>query len=509
MEWLGYILSAVLCVISSSYLLQLISSRLKYIKRLNKIPGPKTYPIVGNLPDILVPTNKLMLLSTKLWKENGQIFRIWNAHLGVVQISRAEYLEKVLSSTKEIQKSNVYRFLHPWLGTGLLTSKGQKWFTHRKMITPTFHFKILETFVEVFAEKSAILIEKLKKIPEGTVVDLYPYITHCALDIICESAMGTNIHAQSDNNSGYVSAVYDMSKLTIKRQFRPWLRTDLIFYLTEDGKRYNRAIKTLHSFTNKVIAERKASRQLEKSSGKDRNEDESLGIKKRQAFLDLLLEASEVGSKLTDVDLREEVDTFMFEGHDTTTAGISWSLYLLGSHPECQEKVMEELDNIFQGSDRAATINDLNEMKYLERVIKEALRLYPSVPFIGRQLENDFEIGKYVVPAGTQISLNLFHMHRDPEQFPDPEKFNPDNFLPEVTKNRHPYAYTPFSAGPRNCIGQKFAILEEKMVISTVLRNYRVESTQKKEDIVLLAELILRPEKGLLVKLFPRNPNTS
>lgn len=505
MDWLGYLLSFVLFAISGSYLLQLISCRLNYIKRINKLPGPKTYPIVGNLPDILVPTNKLITLSTKLWKENGQLFRIWNAHIAVVQISKAEYVEKILSSTKEIQKSSVYKFLHPWLGTGLLTSTGQKWFSHRKMITPTFHFKILENFVDVFAEKSAVLIEKLKKIPQGTVVDLYPYITHCALDIICDSAMGTGIHAQSDINSGYVSAVYDMSELTMKRQMRPWLRKDFIFYLTKDGKRYKSAIETLHSFTNKVIAERKASRQQEKSSGKEKNEDETLGIKKRQAFLDLLLDSSEDGSKLTDIELREEVDTFMFEGHDTTTAGISWSLYLLGQHPEYQDKVMEELDNIFQGSDRAPTVTDLNEMKYLERVIKEALRLYPSVPFIGRQLISDFEIGKHIIPAGTHISINFFHTHRDSEQFPDPEKFNPDNFLPEVAKKRHPYAYAPFSAGPRNCIGQKFAILEEKMVISTVLRNFRVESVQKPEEVVLMAELILRPEKGLLVKLFPRN----
>uniref|UniRef100_A0A1B6H674 Cytochrome P450 n=1 Tax=Homalodisca liturata TaxID=320908 RepID=A0A1B6H674_9HEMI len=144
-------------------------------------------------------------------------------------------------------------------------------------------------------------------------------------------------------------------------------------------------------------------------------------------------------------------------------------------------------------------------MKYLERVIKEALRLFPSVPFIGRKVTQDTQIGDYLIPAGSVLSLEIFQVHRCRDQWPQPETFDPDNFLPERVKTRHPYAYVPFSAGPRNCIGQKFALLEEKTVISSVLRNFKVESLERLEDINLMNELILRPESGLKVKLYPRS----
>ncbi|KAF4525161.1 hypothetical protein B566_EDAN014752, partial [Ephemera danica] len=147
-----------------------------------------------------------------------------------------------------------------------------------------------------------------------------------------------------------------------------------------------------------------------------------------------------------------------------------------------QRRVVEELEEVFGDSGRAPEMADLANLKYLERCVKEALRLYPSVPFIERSLKTDEILDNNAVPGGTTISVNLFIIHRDPEFWPDPEKFDPDRFLPENMQNRHPYAYIPFSAGPRNCIGQKFALLEEKVVVSTVLRRFRVEAAQTLED---------------------------
>ncbi|KAK7073668.1 Cytochrome P450 4V2, partial [Halocaridina rubra] len=226
--------------------------------------------------------------------------------------------------------------------------------------------------------------------------------------------------------------------------------------------------------------------------------------KKRLAFLDLLLESAEKDPSLTTEDIREEVDTFMFEGHDTTAAAINWSLYLLGCHPDLQARVHEELDAIFGDDDRPVTMADLREMKYTENCIKEALRIFPSVPFIARELQEEAIIDNYRIPAGTTVMIVTYRLHRDPEQFPRPEVFDPDRFLPENVQNRHPYAYVPFSAGPRNCIGQKFALMEEKIVVASVLRHFRVESTTRREDLKLLGELILRPENGNALKLFPR-----
>lgn len=141
-----------------------------------------------------------------------------------------------------------------------------------------------------------------------------------------------------------------------------------------------------------------------------------------------------------------------FQGHDTTSASICWTLFLLGSSPEIQERVYEEINSIFEGDQtRSATMKDLNEMKYLECAIKDSLRLYPSVPFLGRHLFEDVQIGEYLIPAGTTALISTYVLHRDPKVFPKPEHFNPDNFLPENIAGRNPYAYIPFSAGPRNC----------------------------------------------------------
>ena len=228
------------------------------------------------------------------------------------------------------------------------------------------------------------------------------------------------------------------------------------------------------------------------------------GLKKRLAFLDLLLEGNEKNNLLTDEDIREEVDTFMFEGHDTTTAGINWSLFLIGLHEDVQERIFEELDSIFQGSDRKATIKDIQEMKYLDRCIKEALRLYPSVSFIGRLTSETIHLDEYEVPAGTTIGIHIYHLHRDERYFPDPEKFDPDRFLPENIAKRHPYSYIPFSAGPRNCIGQKFAMFEEKAIISDILRKFKIKSADKREEVRIWHGLISRPRNGLRLFLEKR-----
>ncbi|KAF4522756.1 hypothetical protein B566_EDAN009301 [Ephemera danica] len=179
-------------------------------------------------------------------------------------------------------------------------------------------------------------------------------------------------------------------------------------------------------------------------------------------------------------------------------------LFIMGTYPDIQRRVVEELEEVFGDSGRAPEMADLANLKYLERCVKEALRLYPSVPFFERSLKTDEILDNNAVPGGTTISVNLFIIHRDPEFWPDPEKFDPDRFLPENMQNRHPYAYIPFSAGPRNCIGQKFALLEEKVVVSTVLRRFRVEAAQTLEDTKLQVAVVLRPKNGLHIRLFER-----
>ncbi|KAE8738718.1 Cytochrome P450 CYP4 [Frankliniella occidentalis] len=505
----GLLAGAILGMLVLYQILLIVTRRRRFVKVVDALPGPKPHMVFGNVPDLMVAPNKLFEAWDERHRKNATLFRTWIGPYAEINLKEPEQVEAILSSSKHITKSNAYRFLQPWLGTGLLTSTGHKWHTHRKMITPTFHFKILEAFHDVFVEKCEILARKLARVADGkTEFDMYPFITHCTLDIICETAMGVRINAQdsTEKRSDYVSAIYEVSELTLKRAQRPWLFPNFTWALTDMGKRYKHCLSILHGFTNKVIRERKEVREGQRGQQEQHSQEDDLGRKKRTAFLDLLLDAREAGAQLSDEDLREEVDTFMFEGHDTTTAGLCWAVFLLGSHPHIQDTAAEELEHIFQGSDRAPTVRDLQEMKYLERVIKETLRLFPSVPFIGRKLFQDVDFGGYKVPAGCMINIPIYHIHRNPKQWPSPHAFDPDNFLPNRVAERHPYSYVPFSAGPRNCIGQKFALMEEKTVLSYILRYYKIQAVETMEDLTLMIDLILRPESGIKVRLEPRTP---
>ncbi|KAJ9599645.1 hypothetical protein L9F63_026503, partial [Diploptera punctata] len=383
------------------------------------------------------------------------------------------------------------------LGTN---TKGQKWKSHRRLITPTFHFKILEQFVDVFNSNISILISKLKDCVNKDEFNIYPYVTLYALDNICETAMGVSVNAQKDSESEYVKAIRSLCELIMNRSFRPWYHIDYIFNLSPLGRLQKRCLSILHNTTRNVVE----SRKKEILEGKTNNENsvsvDDTGGKKKVAFLDLLLQSSiENSGELTDEDIQEEVDTLMFEGHDTSSSSISFSCWALGNYPEIQEKVVAELKSVFGDSDRLPTYQDLQELKYLEMFIKESLRLYPSVPFYGRELSEDISFGEYTVPAGANVFIATFGIHRDPKYFLDPEKFDPDRFLPENSINRHSHCYIPFAAGPRNCVGQKFAMFEIKATLCQLLRTFKFMKCDT--PLCLTNEIVLKSLTGINVKL--------
>ncbi|XP_064005091.1 cytochrome P450 4V2 [Pogoniulus pusillus] len=473
---------------------------------MKPVPGVSPcFPVLGNAP-LFDRSGQGFFKQLQKHSEEFRslpLLKLWVGPLPVVILYHPDSVEVILTSSKHIEKSYMYRFLHPWLGTGLLTSTGDKWRSRRKMITPTFHFEILADFLEVMNEQGSILLEKLEKHVDKEPFDVFIDITLCALDIICETAMGKNVSAQKNKDSEYVSAVYRMSDLIHARQKSPWLWPDFLYKLFREGKDHERSLKILHNFTDTVIAEKAA--ELERTKQMEHNTDSNSkgsSSKKRKAFLDMLLNATDdEGNKLSYRDIREEVDTFMFEGHDTTAAAINWALYLLGRNPEVQKKVHRELDEVFGNTECPVTMDDLKNLRYLDCVVKEVLRLYPSVPMFARTLREDCCIRGHEIPKGTNVVVLTYALHRDPEIFPDPEEFRPERFFPENSKGRHPYAYVPFSAGPRNCIGQRFAQMEEKTLLALILRRFWVESSQSPEDLGMAGELILRPNNGIWIKL--------
>ena len=266
-----------------------------------------------------------------------------------------------------------------------------------------------------------------------------------------------------------------------------------------------KCLKIVRGFNNAVVAERKI--EFAKTVSKIPLTDD-VGRKRKLAFLDVLLEASKDGTVLTDTDIREEVDLFMVAGHDTTTFSAAMTLYLLATFPDHQKKVQEELEEIFGESGRSPTFTDLREMTYLTMAIKESLRLFPSIPAISRKLSQDLQLGNYQIPEQTHVILHIPLLHRDPDSFPEPDKFDPERFSPESDNGRNPYAYVPFSAGPRNCIGQKFAMMEEKVILSTILRSFKVTANVPPDELLLEPSITMKPKNGMYM-LFETREKTN
>uniref|UniRef100_A0A182QWR8 Cytochrome P450 n=1 Tax=Anopheles farauti TaxID=69004 RepID=A0A182QWR8_9DIPT len=486
----------------------------RLVRHINGIPGPATLPVIGNALLINADREELfnrIIASRKLYGRRQGITRIWNGLTPYVLISKAQAVEKILSSTRNIEKGRDYEFLQPWLGTGLLTSPAGKWHQRRKILTPTFHFRILSDFVEVFNKQSAVLADKLaREVDNAAGFDCVRYITLCSLDIICETAMGCPVYAQKQSDSEYVRAHEKIGEIMLNRLQKLWLHPDIVFRCTNQYREQQKCLDILHKFSYRMITERRAVIERKSNAAPDVNNngdpgEEETTQRKQLAFLDLLIEASDGGRVLTDTDIREEVDTFILGGHDTTATSIAWTLFLLGTDPSVQERVVQEIDQVMGCSDRdsSPTMRQLTEMRYLEACVKEALRLYPSIPIIGRRLTEDVQLEDHLLPAGTNAVIVVYQLHRDPAVFPNPDRFNPDHFL-GATEPRHPFAYIPFSAGPRNCIGQKFGALEAKAVLVAVLRRYRVEAIDRRENLTLYGELVLRSKDGLRIRITKR-----
>uniref|UniRef100_A0A2M4ARG5 Putative cytochrome n=1 Tax=Anopheles triannulatus TaxID=58253 RepID=A0A2M4ARG5_9DIPT len=493
-------LAVLVIIFTINYLL--VRNNIKYGRH---IPGPLPLPIVGcfYLYINMKPEDIIDFVSG-LKNKYGSLFRVWIGNRLALFCTNVKYNETVLSSQKLIRKSELYKFLVPWLGDGLLLSSGQKWFNKRKILTPAFHFKILELFVEVFDKQSTVLANRLRPEATGKLVNIYPYVTLAALDIICETAMGTSVNAQTDVDSTYVKAITELSLVLTGRFVKVWQRVDFLFNLSADKRRQDEIIKVLHDFTTRIIQSRR--KELAERGAPVGGDDDGadIGTKRRMAFLDVLLQSTIDGRPLTDREIQEEVDTFMFEGHDTTTIAISFTLLLLARHPEVQERLHREIIEIV-GNDLQApvTYRNLQDMKYLEMIIKESLRLYPPVPIIARRFTENVNFDGKVVPEASNFNIGIMHMHRDPSLFPDPERFDPERFAPDrLLEQTSPYAYVPFSAGPRNCIGQKFAMLELKSTLSKVIRNYKLTSAGPEPKLTM--QLTLKPRDGLFIGFIPR-----
>ncbi|XP_072420147.1 cytochrome P450 4F3 isoform X3 [Chiloscyllium punctatum] len=419
----------------------------------------------------------------------------------IVRLFHPAYTKCVLLASASIAPKDklFYGFLRPWLGDGLLISKGERWARHRRLLTPAFHFDILKPYVKIFNQSTNILHEKWERlISEGaTSLEMFEHISLMTLDSLLKCTFSYDSNCQL-KSSDYIAAIYELSTLVVKRERYLPHHSDFIYKHSANGKRFARACDLVHSYSLDVVQRR---REILREQGADAWLQSKQG--KVTDFLDvLLLSKDEDGNSLSDEEIQSEADTFMFEGHDTTASGISWVLYNLARHPEYQNKCREEIQELLKSrDDKELEWDDLSQMPFTTMCIKESLRLHPPVTTVARCCTEDIQLpdGR-VIPKGNICLISIYGTHHNPAVWPDPEVYNPYRFDSTDTDKRAPHAYIPFSAGPRNCIGQNFALSEMKVAVALTLHRYRL-TLDPSHTVRRKPELILRTEKGIWLGL--------
>ncbi|KAF1464939.1 Cytochrome P450 4B1, partial [Pygoscelis antarcticus] len=476
---------------------QFYQERKKLIKALEAFPGPPKHWLYGH--NHLITTDKVLYQMVSWGEEYPYAFPRWlGPVLPSLVIHHPEYAKSILGQTGNHDPC-LEELIVPLLivspGRGLLILDGTKWFQHRKMLTPAFHYDVLKSYVALMSDSVKVMLDKWeKKTTERKSVELFQDVSLMTLDSIMKCAFSYNTNCQTQSNSNYyIRAVYDLSYLVSDR-IQTFSYKDVFYDFTRKGRDFRDACRLAHTHTDKVVKERKMLLSSEKELDK-------IQKKRHLDFLDILLctkDANGVG--LSDEDLRAEVDTFMFEGHDTTASGISWLLYCLSLYPEYQRQCREEIQGILGDRDTIEW-EDLGKMTYTTMCIKESLRLFPPVPSVSRYLSKSvtFSDGRSL-PAGCQVGLNIFAIHRNRDVWEDPEVYNPLRFSPENSAQRHSHAFLPFSAGSRNCIGQQFAMNEMKVALALTLLRFELCPEPSKPP-TLISQIILRSSNGIHLHL--------
>ncbi|CAH1400222.1 unnamed protein product [Nezara viridula] len=449
--------AVILCLIC--VLLVLFVGYLAIYWKPSRLPGPRGLPYFGIAFSMIGITSKDIIHHLMKWfEEYGDIFEFQILGQKYVFVTDPQLLQPILSSNTNITKGRFeYSFFRPMFNDGLIISDGDKWRTRRKLLTPSFHFKILETSIESVGRNTEEFVSHLLK-SNGKATEIEDHIYLLTFKIICETAMGVKLNTVDNQQNEYIKASKICHDSTVYRYLRIWLFPDFIYRLCKVAK---------------------------------------------NTFLDNLLELDDSNPGLfTKSDIREEVDTFMIAGHNPTAAALKFLHFLLANHPDVQEKVHDEQVEIYGDDKRTPTAQDLHKMIYLEMVIKETLRLYPSIPLYSRLLDKDLQIDeKTIIPAGCNVAVFNYCVHRSKKHWDNPEEFVPERFVPGI--ERHPYSFIPFSAGPRNCIGQKYAMMELKTIMSTLVRQCWLEPVST--SMTLDYGITLSSTEPIIVKVFPRN----
>ena len=379
-------------------------------------------------------------------------------------INHPDYIRHVLQSNG--QNYNKDTFLNKYMlesltGQGLLTSENPLWREQRRLIQPAFHRHSLPRFAVLMQEATTRTLARLEAAADtAEPIDIGNEMMRLTLDIVTQALFGYDI---SDKADAIGEAMDTMTTIGKPRH-----------------RKVREAIELMDHIVFAIIDDRR--QQPERA---------------RDDLLAMLIDARyDDGSAMPDRQIRDEIMSLLVAGHETTANTLSWTWYLLDQYPAVVEQLEAEIDTVLAGG--VPNVEDFPRLVYTDRIIQEAMRLYPSAWSISRRALGDDEIGGYFIPAGAIVAMSPYTMHRHPAFWDEPERFDPDRFTPERVAARPRFAYFPFGGGARQCIGNHFALMESMIIIPSIAGRYRLRRVSA-EPVEEHALVTLRPRNGIPV----------
>ncbi|XP_049534888.1 cytochrome P450 4C1-like [Anopheles darlingi] len=512
-------LSLLLVVLLASWIGWRLKHR-KHYRTSSDLEGPRDYPLIGSAHLFFgKSTEEQFRCIIEISQSYRSPCRVWLGPKLFVFIDNADDLQTVLTSASCLEKADVYRFFK--CEAGLFSAPVSVWRTHRKYLSPCFNTKILASFVSVFNEKSVVLLDQLRShVDQRTLFNVYEYIAKCTLDMICATTLGTDMNLQNEEGDEYIAAIEKCSELLNHRLYKVWLHPEPIYRLTDAFKVQQQCYDTAYKMSRKVLALRNNElREVTQGSRVRPSKDEQFQpdddqSRKPQIYIDQLFRiAGETKNVFDEQAIKDEIDTIILGGQETSALTLSHVVLMLAIHQEVQQKVYEEMLSVIPGNQDVLN-EHLPQLVYMEMVLKETMRLFPVGPMIGRQCTEDTQISRTVIPKGVTVVLGIFNIQRNPEHWgPRADQFDPENFSPERMADRHPYCFLPFSAGPRNCIGYRYGLMSMKVMLCQMLRAYRFSTDLTMDQLTLKLSITLKITNKHMVRIVRRqntkNVNTN
>ncbi|EAT35039.1 AAEL012766-PA [Aedes aegypti] len=476
----------------------------RFYRISSELPGPVNYPLIGCGHLFIGKSNEEQFaILNDITKTYPSPCRAWLGPKLFVFIDNPEDMQVILNSPNCLEKADLYRFFR--CEKGLFSSPASIWKVHRKLLSPCFSPAILASFVSIFNVKSEILVQRLEKNLGQGAFNLFGDISRCTLDMICATTLGTNMDLQSNEGTEFIKSIEDACELINCRLYKFWLHPEWIYQRTKYYKEEKYCYEKAYEMSRKIL---KMKQEARSKSRNTLNNNDNILSKSPQIYIDQILRLAEETDVFDNQAIKDELDTIIVGGNETSALTLSHVMLMLAIHQDIQQKVYNEIVNVIGSCDPSIPVHNdqLSKLIYTEMVMKETMRLFPVGPVVARTCTSPTRISKTTIPAGTNIVLGVYNVHRNPKHWgPDVDRFDPEHFFPERVAERHPYSFLPFSGGPRNCIGYKYGLMSMKIMLCHLLRAYRFRSPLKMDQLQLKMSITLKIANRHMVTVERRN----